>query len=69
MIKQMIRIIALPIQSIFDIIRHKRKQRLMMSYTLKIHPKQNYCALRNKVTIENLPTKQFNLVRPAINGV
>lgn len=44
----MIRIITLPIQSIFDAIRHQRNQRLMMSYILKINPKQNYCALRTE---------------------
>jgi hypothetical protein len=69
MIKQMIRIIILPIQSIFDAIRHQRNQRLMMSYILKINPKQNYCALRNEVPMKIVRTKQFNLARTAINGV
>jgi len=68
MIKAIIRKTCTPIQIIFDAICHQRKQRLMMSYTLKINPKQNYCALRNEVTVKSVREKQFNLARTAING-
>lgn len=36
MIKQIVRVISLPFQSISDCIRHKRNQRKMMSYYLGI---------------------------------
>ena len=68
MIKTIIRKTCSPIQIIFDAIRHQRKQRLMMSYTLKINPKQNYCASRNEVTVKSVRAKQFNLARTVING-
>lgn len=69
MIKQMIRIFILPIQSIFDAICHQRKKRLMMSYTLKISPKQNPCALMKEVTVKNTRLKQINFAHTASNGV
>ena len=69
MIKVMIRKTYSPFQMIFDAIRHQRKQRLMMSYALKISPKQNYCALRHEMAIKNTRVKKFYLPRHAINGV
>lgn len=68
MIKTIIRKTYLPIQVIFDAIRHQQKKRLMMSYILKINPEQNCCALRNDVTMKTSRAKQFNLPRTAMNG-
>lgn len=44
MIKQIIRISCLPVQIIFDWIRHKVSERKMMSSILKINRNLNYCA-------------------------
>ncbi|MBX3709453.1 MAG: hypothetical protein KF702_06840 [Gammaproteobacteria bacterium] len=68
MIKAIIRKTYLPIQVIFDAIRHQQAKRLMMSYTLKINTDQNCCALRNDVCIKIARAKQFNLPRTAMNG-
>jgi hypothetical protein len=58
MIKTIIRKTCSPIQIIFDAIFHQRKQRLMMSHTLKINPKPNYCALMNGINIKNAHIKK-----------
>lgn len=68
MIKTIIRKTCSPIQVIFDAIRHQQKKRLMMSYALEIHPKQNCCASRNEISMKNSRVKQYSLPCTAING-
>jgi phage anti-repressor protein len=66
MIKTIIRIIYSPIQIICDAIHHQRKQRLMMSHTLKINSKKD-CALVARDNSENSKIK-INLAHNASHG-